>query len=56
MNLFQPHLDPPPPPPPCLLPLVVDYDFFTVPILAYIMKGGEAMNGGLSKRKQKHGC
>ena len=29
--------------------------FFTVPIMAYIMKGGENMNGGLSKSFKKMG-
>ena len=28
---------------------------FTVPIMAYIMKGGENMNGGLSKSLKKWG-
>ena len=26
------------------------WTFFTVPIMAYIMKGGKNMNGGLSKK------
>ena len=41
MDLIQLHPKPPP-----HTPTNVDYIFFTVPIMAYIMKGG---NGGLSK-------
>ena len=41
MDLVQLHSTPP--------PFVVDYIFFTVPIIAYIMKGGENMIGGPSK-------
>ena len=40
MGLKHPYLPPP--------LNIVDY-VFTIPIMAYIMKGGENMNGGLSK-------
>ena len=46
MDLVQPHPKPPTP------PTNVDYIFVTVRIMAYIMKGGENMNGGLSKSKK----
>ena len=36
------------------LPTIVNYVFFTVPIMAYIMKEGKNMNGGLS-RSLKYG-
>ena len=40
------HCAPPPP------PANVDYVLFTIPIMTYIMKGGENMFGGLSKVKK----
>ena len=47
MDLVQPH------PKKTHLPLMWTM-FFTVPIMAYIMKGGENMKGGLSKSLKKN--
>ena len=46
MDLVQPHPTP---------PTNVDYVYFTVPIMAYIMKGGEKINGALSRSLKKWG-
>ena len=50
MDLVQPHPKPPPP-----APHKCGLCFFTVPIIAYIMKAGENMNCGLSKSIKKTG-
>ena len=49
MDLIQPHPKHLPP------PTNMEHVFFTLPIMAYIMKRGDNMNGGLIKSKKKLG-